>query len=271
MSRPIAVAVLLTLGVVAASVLWLYRSGPAPAIEPLAQGPARPALDVIDHGSVTTGAARPADVEESAWDPELIKRVEKKYRFLLAELRLTPAQLTQLRELLFEQQQLRDMLAPIGDEDVKQPPSERAVLERALAAIDARIRALVDPAQFARYENLRESDVEQGHLNEYSGGVSALAPLSPQQERLILDVRLRHKKRFEAGLRDVGLDRASLSVEERLYAHRNIAQALNEYHDNFLADVRPALTEDQYILLSAYETTEFARELERLQVLINSR
>jgi hypothetical protein len=46
---------------------------------------------------------------------------------------------------------------------------------------------------------------------------------------------------------------------------------LNEYRDNFLAEVRPTLTEDQYFLLSSYESTEFARELERLQKMINSK
>jgi hypothetical protein len=95
--------------------------------------------------------------------------------------------------------------------------------------------------------------------------------LDPAQERAILEARLRHKKRFEAGLRDIGLDRATLSDEERDYAHHNVAHTLQEYRDNFLAEVRPALTEEQYFMLSSYESTEFARELERLQLLINSK
>jgi len=272
MSRPRAVAILVTLGMAAAGLWWLYRSEPSNLVESVPAASNEPAA-ANPSPSVEPTLASPAAavLEELPRDPELVKRVEQKYRFLFADLRLSAAQLAQLRELLLEQQRLRDMLGPADDPDLKQDPAERARLERALAAIDARVRALLDPAQFARYETLRESDVEQGHLAQYSGGVSALAPLDPQQERLILDARLRHKKRFEAGMRDFGLDRASLSEEERLYAHSNIAQALDEYRDNFLAEVRPALTEDQYFLLSSYETTEFARELERLQVLINSK
>jgi hypothetical protein len=272
MRRPFAVAALLTLGVAAAGVWWLYHSEPGSVVEsvPATSGQPAPATrsTSVESPPASSDAAK---LEELPRDPELIRRVEQKYRFLFADLRLTAAQLAQLRELLLEQQQLRDMLGPADDPDLKQTPAERARLERALAAIDARIRALIDAAQFARYETLRESDVEQGHLAQFSGGVSALAPLNPQQERLILEARLRHKERFEAGMRDFGLDRASLSDEERLYAHRNVTQALNEYRDNFLTEVRPALTEDQYFLLSSYETTEFARELERLQVLINSK
>jgi hypothetical protein len=270
-SRPIAAAVAIAVLAIATGAWWLRRDDEsASGAQPPQQVAGTPA-PASPSSAPASSASAPAAAEESRWDPELIKRVEHKYRFLIGELRLTPAQLTELRELLFQQQQLRDMLGPANDPDLKQTPAERARLERALADIDARIRALIDPAQFARYENLRESDVEQRHLDEYRGGVAAMAPLSPQQERLILEARLRHKKRFEASLRDFGLDQPSLSAEERLYAHRNVAQTLNEYRDDFLAEVRPSLTEDQYFLLSNYETTEFARELERLQIMINGK
>ena len=272
MSRPMAAALVVTLAAVAGSTWWLHRSEPA-AVEPLAQ----PAPHKRAPGVATTvakpspAAPRPAVVDDASWDPELVKRVELKYRYLLMDSQLAPAQLAQLRELLLQQEQLRTMAGPVDDIDSQLDPVERGRIEKALAALDMRIRALLDPAQHSRYEALRESDVEQENLSEYRGGISNFAPLNSQQERVILEARLRYKKRFEAGLRDFGLDRASLSDEERNYAHRNVTQSLNEYRDNFLAEVRPSLTEEQYFLLSSYESTEFARELERLQVLINSK
>jgi len=273
MSRPIAAAMFVTLAALVAGAWWLHRPEPQVPTEPVVQSSHRskgPLITTVARPS-SDASARPAVVEDSSWDPELIKRVEHKYRYLLGESRLSPAQLAQLRELLLQREQLHEMAGVPDDEDTQLDPAERARIERALGGLDARIRTLLDAAQYARYETLRESDVEQEQLSQYSGGVSALAPLNAQQERLILEARLRHKKRFESGLRDFGLDRPSLSVEERNYAHRNVAQTLSEYRDNFLAEVRPALSEDQYFLLSSYESTEFARELERLQTLINSK
>jgi hypothetical protein len=272
MSRPIAAAILATLAAVAASAWWLHR--PEPAVLGSMMQPAAhkrtPAL--VATGSRSNRAApRPAVVDDSSWDPELVRRVERKYSYLLTDSRLAPVQLAQLRELLLQREQLRTMAGPVDDFDSQLDPVERGRIEQALAALEKRIRALLDGAQYSRYESLRESDVEQENLSQYSGGISDFAPLNPQQERLILEARLRYKKRFDAGLRDFGLDRTSLSVEERNYAHRNVAQTLNEYRDSFLAEVRPSLSEDQYFLLSSYESTEFARELERQQVLINSK
>jgi hypothetical protein len=43
------------------------------------------------------------------------------------------------------------------------------------------------------------------------------------------------------------------------------------YLDDFLMEVAPLLTAEQYTLLRNYETTEFQRELERLRRQINSK
>jgi hypothetical protein len=41
--------------------------------------------------------------------------------------------------------------------------------------------------------------------------------------------------------------------------------------EDFLSDVAPSLTQDQYTQLKNYETTEFNRELSRLQQRINAK
>lgn len=269
MSKPIAAAIALTLATLVASAWWLQRPEPTDRVSPRAAA----AKSGRSIAPVTAAPAPkpPAVVAESSWDPQLVQRAEHKYRYLLGDLRLSPRQLAELRELLLQSEQLRTVAHIASGEDPDLDPLEVGRIKQALAALDARIQTLLNAAQFARYESLRDSDVEQEHLAQYSGGVSAMAPLAPAQERTILEARLRHKARFQAGLRDFGLDRESLSTEERRYAHANVGQSLQEYRDNFLAEVRPSLTEEQYFLLSNYETTEFARELERLQTLINSK
>jgi hypothetical protein len=272
MSKPLVAAVIITLAALPASVWWLERSERSEANTSAQAMPQRSSAELTrTRAAAPPRSAAPAVVAESSWDPQLVKRMEHKYRYLFTDARLPPERIAQLRELLLEYEQTRAMAGSPDDPELQLDAVERGRIERALAELEARIRALLGPAQYASYESLRASDVEQEHLTQYSGGVSNFAPLTPAQERVILEARLRHKKRYEAGLHEFGLDRQTLSVEERNYAHRNAARTLEEYRDNFLAEVRPALSEEQYFLLSSYETTEFQRELQRLQMLINSK
>jgi hypothetical protein len=270
MSKPIAVAVVITLSALLGGLWWLQR--PEPASRSATASPSHPSAAIaLTKARAAPASPRPAVVAPASWDPHLIENVQRKYRYLWADLRLNPQQLEQLHELLLHSEQLREVARPSSTDETQLDLVEIRRIEQALVGLDTQIRRLLDPAQYARYESLRDSDVEQEHLVQYSGGISNFAPLDPAQERAILEARLRHKKRFEAGLRDIGLDRATLSDAERDYAHHNVAQNLQEYRDNFLAEVRPTLTEEQYFMLSSYESSEFARELERLQLLINSK
>jgi hypothetical protein len=116
-----------------------------------------------------------------------------------------------------------------------------------------------------------DATVERQQLAEYVGGVSNVAPVSDEQQRAILEAKLRHRRAYETVLRDSGIQRETLSTVERDYAHRIVARALQDYRENFLLDVKPVLTDEQFTLLSNYESTEFQRELERLQININAK
>jgi hypothetical protein len=156
------------------------------------------------------------------------------------------------RELL-----LREQLAGQPDS------AERA---RALAEVEARIRGLLHPTDFATYDALKESDLEQFELDDYAGGISNVAPLSAAERRSILRTKLAYKSRFRQLVQDSGLLRADLSAAERRYALDVAARALNAYMRDYLLEVRQYLADDeQYALLSNYETTKFTAELARLR------
>lgn len=112
---------------------------------------------------------------------------------------------------------------------------------------------------------------ERRLLEEYFGGISNLAPLSAEQQRAILEAKLRHKRTYEIAVRDSGFERESLSTAERVYAHQAVARALEDYRQNFLLDAKPLLTDQQFDLLESFEATEFKRELDRLQMQINAK
>lgn len=182
-------------------------------------------------------------------DPAFAAQVDHKYRFLIAD--VEEEHVDELRRRLLE----RESEINIGSRD----------------RIDAGIGRLLPAGSYGYYQSLKDSDLEQHHLAEYIGGISNVAPLDERQERIVLDAKLRQKQRYAALMRDTGLDRTSLSNEERAYAHARTAEALKQYMGDFLADVAPSLTQAQYTQLKNYETTEFARELSRLQQRINAK
>jgi hypothetical protein len=182
-------------------------------------------------------------------DAAFLAQVEHKYRFLIAD--VEKEHVDELRRRLLERESQLDV--------------------NSRGRIDAGIGKLLPAESFAYYQALKDSDLEQHHLAEYTGGISNVAPLDASQERLVLDAKLRQKQRYATVMRDLGLDRESLSNEERAYAHARTAEALKLYMEDFLAEVAPSLTQEQYTQLKNYETTEFARESDRLQQRINSK
>jgi hypothetical protein len=191
----------------------------------------------------------PSSPIEERRDDALFAHVEHKYRYLLAD--VESAHVDELK---------RRLLAREGEENMSRK-----------ASTDARVSEMLAPPEREYYDALKDSDLEQHHVAEYVGGVASLERLDYRQERQILDAKLRRKQRYAATLRDAGLDRDTLSEAERQYAHAQVAAALKGYLDEFLMEVSPWLTSEQYTLLRNYETTEFQRELERLQRQINSK
>jgi len=182
-------------------------------------------------------------------DDALLAHVEHKYRYLLAD--VESAHVEELK---------RRLLAHEGEENISRK-----------ASTDAHVSEMLSPREREYYHVLKDSDLEQHQVAEYVGGIGNVAPLDQSQQRQILDAKLRQKQRYAATLRDSGLDRDTLSVTEREYARAQAAEALKGYLDDFLMEVSPLLTSEQYSLLRNYEHTEFERELERLQRQINSK
>jgi hypothetical protein len=186
---------------------------------------------------------------EEPFDAALLAQVEHKYRFLIAD--VDEEHVDELRRRLLE----RESQIDLGSRD----------------RIDAGIGKMLPAESFIYYQALKDSDLEQHHLAEYTGGISNVAPLDERQERIVLDAKLRQKQRYASIMRDVGLERDTLANAERAYAHAKTAEALKQYMEDFLSDVAPALTQDQFTQLKNYETTEFNRELSRLQLRINAK
>lgn len=218
--------------------------------------------------AVANQAVTAPSVSVTAASQALDERVRWKYRYLLADFDSNALVQEDLRQLLLAHEEtaaLFQRAEQSGD------ASTIAELKALLADIDDQVRQSLDWARYEQFESLKHSDDQQRQLAEYTGGISNVAPLDAQSERAILEAKLRHKKAYETALMDSGIDRKTLSAEERQYAHATVANALNDYRDNFLIEARALLNDEQYELLSNYETTEFQEMLAEMQTSINGK
>lgn len=223
---------------------------------------ALPANTSIDAHDDARPVAAPADMDT---DPILDSFVDRKYRFLLAGLHQSVPANT-LDHLLRERERAAVAINTARQSSDPSMHGEIARHEVALVQADLRIRALLHPEDYAAYEALRDSDVERFQLEDYAGGIRLVAPLSETEERAILLSKLNHKKAFRQILLDSGLLNADLSTEQRKQAYNSVSAALEQYRDNYLAEARQYLLDDeQYTLLRNYESAEFAAELAMLR------
>ena len=214
---------------------------PVVRVERGSESPSRPTMEKV--------ARHSAPPIEDRRDDSLLAYVEHKYRYLLAD--AESAHVEELKRRLLERE---------GEVNLMRQ-----------ADTDARIAELLSPKELTYYHALKDSDLEQHHVDEYVGGIGNIAPLDENQERQILDAKLRQKQRYAAVIRDMGLERDRLSQDEREYAHTQVTESLMSYLDEFLIEVSPSLTPEQLTLLRNYETTELTREVERLQQRINAK
>ena len=240
----------LTVVVVAYAASVAIKSRPSDAAPSAADVVAQSKLTISTQRVVSTlpEQARALATEDST-EAALVAHVEHKYRFLVAEM---------------DQEHVDDLKRRLLERE-----SEANLVAR--NRMDEDLGRILPADSVAHYQRLKDSDREQHQLAEFTGGISNIAPLDDRQERTVLDAKLRQKQRYASAMHDLGLERDALSVEERDYAHKRTAEALKQYMQDLLTEVGPSLTAEQYAQLKNYETTEFERELIRLQQKINAK
>ena len=191
--------------------------------------------------------------------------VSGKYRFLF-DSDLAPEAADKLRAALLERERIA---VAINTGRQSSDPAAKAALPRQqseLDDLDRKIGALLRPADIAMFDVLKNSDVEQFQLDDYAGGISAIAPLNDSDRKAILYTKMVHRQRFRQVLADSRLMSDELNAGERRQAFGEVSRALAISRDHYLQEVRQYLYNDeQFSLLSNYEKTEFAAELDKLR------
>lgn len=213
------------------------------------------------------------------FDETVEEIVNRKYRFLFANLDLDAA----TREALYELMRKREQLAlklrdarEYGDE-IRMEPGDISQLEYELEQVDNAIQDLLDHDNSQRYALLKDSDNEQEHFNQYTRGVNGLFPLNHEQQELLLFSKLRHKQAFEQTIAASGLDQDyPLTEAQRNELLSKLEMAAQRYKHAFLQEIRTDLDHDnypmdQYTLLENYTNTEFQELLVELRNKIDER
>jgi hypothetical protein len=278
--RGMAIGAALTFG----AVLWWATR----VTEPAAEGSARLREAPASHADAFSANARmaPADKDDpadaplspedtaepvpdeglTASDASFDQYVSDKYRFLLEAAGRSPRGSDKLRAALLERERLMVIIntARQGSDD-----AEKARLperEAQLAALDQGIGRILPASELAAFDTLKNSQIEQFQFDEYSQGISNVAPLKDTQRRAILYSKLAYRQRFREVLDHSGLMRGDLPPAQRQAALANVSRALRESRDSFLQEARQHISdEEQYTLLANYENSEYTAELEKLR------
>jgi hypothetical protein len=140
-----------------------------------------------------------------------------------------------------------------------------------LAAVERDLKQSLHPSDYAIYELLKDSDLEQQHVAQFADGIRGYAPIDDGTQTALLLSRLSYRQRYEQLLADAGLNSMRLSTTERDYARKSASQAMEQYLQEVLSSARTLLNDDQYLALDAYERTELARERDRVEIAINAK
>ena len=203
---------------------------------------------------------------ESAAEASFGTYVAGKYRYLFTESGLADDAATKLRAALLARERVAvaiNTAKQSSDDAAKRAiPAQQAELH----ALDQKVGALLRPGDLETFEILKNSDVEQFQLDDYAGGINAIAPLSDADKKAILYTKLVHRQRFRQVLAESGLMHGESSASERRYAFIEVSRALGEARDHYLQEARQYLYNDeQFSLLRNYETSEYDAELEKLR------
>jgi hypothetical protein len=246
--------------VFAAVAWWASRDGDAPRVAEASPGfsSAIPASRPSGESDDDREPLPPEPAAHGAADASFAEYVDGKYRFLE-----TPAE---LRAALQARERIAVVINTAKQSSDAAAAQATPALRAELAAMDQKIGALLRPADLAAFDILKDSDAEQFQLDDYAGGVAAVAPVSEADRKAILYTKLAHRQRFRQVLADSRLMSGELNASERQLALADVSRSLQESRDGYLREVRQYLHDDaQYTLLSNYENSEYAAELEKLR------
>jgi hypothetical protein len=254
--------------VAALATWWLMRSPGDSAVEretraalEATEGATRPSsMDAAE--SPVAQAPPAADTLDS--EPQFQRYVDDKYRLLFRDVEGDAS--VALRAALLERERVVVLINTAKQSSDPAGRESLPALEARKAEADRAVGTLLPASELGAFEALKDSDIERFQVEDYAAGIENVAPLAPADKQAVLATKLEYRQRFRRVLADSRLMTGDLNGTERLLAFNEVSRALKEYQQSYLQEVRQYLYNDeQFTLLSNYETTEYNAELAKLR------
>ena len=255
----------------ALAIVWAIRSQGDPAVErdtrvalEATHDATWPAPTEAREGAVGSVSAPPGASPEA--EQKFEQYVDDKYRGLFRD--VAGARLDALRAALQERERMVVQINTAKQADDAEAREGVPQLEARKVELDRKVGTLLPPGELASFDALKDADIERFQVEDFTAGISNVAPLSAADKQAILTTKLAYRDRFKRVLADSRLMTGDLNGTERLLAYNEVSRALKEYQQSYLQEVRQYLYNDeQYALLTNYETTEYNAELAKLRAI----
>ena len=210
------------------------------------------------------GAASLMDAESQESAQQFQQYVDDKYAALFRD--IDSARGAALRATLLDRERLVVQINTAKQGDDAEAREQLPSLLSRKDEIDRKAGALLPAGELARFEALKDSDIERFQVDDYAGGIANVAPLTEANKQAVLATKLAYRERFRRVLADSRLMSGELTAAERRLAYADVSRALKQSQDGYLQEVRQYLyDEEQFTLLSNYESTEYNAELAKLR------
>lgn len=182
--------------------------------------------------------------------------VAQKYQLLWGDLTLTPSEREQLKKLLMDRERVLNTATTSYFSDTLDATAAVANQLALLADVDDSVEKLLDTREFSQYQLFKDSGFEQFQLHQFSRILGPDGSLTDDQRRQMLLSKLRHKQHFEQWL-----EKQQAPDGEKLALH----DALDNFRQGYLQDVRGLISEHQFKVLQDYERVQFEQMQKSLQ------
>ncbi|WGO99544.1 hypothetical protein QFX18_05645 [Saccharophagus degradans] len=188
--------------------------------------------------------------------PDVI--VDKKYALFLPDLTLPQSEMEALKKLLAAREAVLNKTTAsyyTTEEELARNVEQQ---QQALESIDKEVAAVLPQEEYENYRLLKDSGFEQYQQKQFNRALAPESQLDNIQQRSLLLAKLKNKDSFNNQLslaNQLAQDGGAAANDGK----QLIMSALDSYSQNYFAEAKSVLTQEQYNALVEYESQQFSQ------------
>lgn len=188
--------------------------------------------------------------------PDVI--VDKKYALFLPDLTLPQNEMEALKKLLAAREAVLNKTTAsyyTTEEELARNVEQQ---QQALESIDKEVAAVLPQEEYENYRLLKDSGFEQYQQKQFNRALAPESQLDNIQQRSLLLAKLKNKDSFNNQLslaNQLAKDGGAAAQDGK----QLIMSALDSYSQNYFAEAKSVLTQEQYNALVEYESQQFSQ------------